>query len=290
MSAVTTPANTTDITAPDPPAPTVKNQHALSLEQLVETAKDYTLSEEMSQEKGREIELKCTETIDSLPSTSQSEPLILEDKPSDCTSPLHPSETNENDDDSIEEDMHNDSSLVVEKSGAQEAKFVNGEQKKKFQEWIGQHSDNLYPTKDEKLGLAKQLNASYLQVTLEYTRCIKVCFFQVTRLLANHRRRLQLQRKRKPANKTNEDKDAQNSSGDKENQADAGVNRTELNKLVLEHLQSVVDDISSIGSKHNVDEETRMVIVLFDHLILISFEHPTTFQITTPSRSKLPSF
>jgi hypothetical protein len=61
---------------------------------------------------------------------------------------------------SVQEDEQEETAQNCEKT-----KFLNVGQKKKFQEWIGQHSENLYPTRDEKLGLAKLLSASYLQVS-----------------------------------------------------------------------------------------------------------------------------
>jgi hypothetical protein len=82
------------------------------------------------------------------------------------------------------EDGNNEEEETGSKKGEKsENKFLNVEQKKKFQEWIGQHSENLYPTRDEKLGLAKQLNASYLQVNFviwefeNFLGSLKILFF-----------------------------------------------------------------------------------------------------------------
>ncbi|KAI6238275.1 Homeobox domain-containing protein [Aphelenchoides fujianensis] len=105
--------------------------------------------------------------------------------------------------------------------GDDDVKPLRGEQKKKFVEWIGRHADNLYPSREEKLGLAKQLNASYIQVT---------------RLLANHRRRLQVQKKRRSPD------EAANSS-DKENQRAGG---SEPPDDRLGHLNSVIDECSRL--------------------------------------------
>ncbi|KAI6225352.1 Homeobox domain-containing protein [Aphelenchoides fujianensis] len=111
-----------------------------------------------------------------------------------------------------------------------DVKPLRGEQKKKFVEWIGRHADNLYPSREEKLGLAKQLNASYIQVT---------------RLLANHRRRLQVQKKRRSSD------EAANSS-DKENQRAGG---SEPPDDRLGHLNSVIDECSRLPP---ADDERRL--------------------------------
>lgn len=63
-----------------------------------------------------------------------------------------------------EEDERMDEEQEETAPNGEKTKFLNVGQKRKFQEWIGKHSENLYPTRDEKLGLVKLLGASYLQV------------------------------------------------------------------------------------------------------------------------------
>jgi hypothetical protein len=95
----------------------------------------------------------------------------------------------------------------------------------------------------------------------------------VTRLLANHRRRLQLQKKRKPANI--EEKENQNSTtsenrlestnDEKEVEKSEDSGKTEADRLVMEHVQSVVDEMSGSNRTQNPatnDEETRMVSLI----------------------------
>lgn len=95
----------------------------------------------------------------------------------------------------------------------------------------------------------------------------------MTRLLANHRRRLQLQKKRKPANI--EEKENQNSTtsenrlestnDEKEVEKSEDSGKTEADRLVMEHVQSVVDEMSGSNRTQNPatnDEETRMVSLI----------------------------
>jgi hypothetical protein len=85
---------------------------------------------------------------------------------------------------------------------------------------------------------------------------IETFSFQVTRLLANHRRRLQLQKKRRPAG---DEKDDAASTGDKENRL------SPPSKTVIDHVNLVIDEVLTTASRLSAeplghgDEETRMV-------------------------------
>ncbi|KAI6171570.1 hypothetical protein M3Y97_01031000 [Aphelenchoides bicaudatus] len=145
---------------------------------------------------------------------------------------------------------------VDKKKSKSETKFLNMDQKRRFNEWMSAHSGNLYPTKEEKFQLMESLNATYLQVT---------------RLLANHRRRLQLQRKRKPP--TN---DIQKDQTDKENRLDGALDHANMDKHGID-----------MFGRHG-DDETRMSLHCdesFEDLDEPADPHPS-IQMKSPKSSK----
>jgi hypothetical protein len=128
------------------PTMTVLDTDAYTLNNAAQhSTTDYTHLQSMQMDMNTS---EATTHSDQMPSTSTHTNIRSSSPPLNST--------HENDDNGVED---NDDAIMNEKG-----KFLNVEQKKKFNEWIGQHSDNLYPTRDEKLGLAKLLGATYLQV------------------------------------------------------------------------------------------------------------------------------
>lgn len=122
----------------------------------------------------------------------------------------------------------------------------------------------LVSVEGRKIGIGQAVGCYILAGNLHlHIKTYLTFYFQVTRLLANHRRRLQLQRKRKPpANAVKDDAKDSSINGDKENRLDNGVEQTETDKLIMEHVQSVVDEMAgrtASAAKLNMDEDTRMV-------------------------------